>query len=260
MRSSRRHRSRPCPASLFGVFLTWAAVSAGCTLAPTVNVPTDDLKEAAKDLSTGMQGSAKEFGSGLAAGAERYRDEIREASQGVGKIAQSADHLVLVAKGSPAAVGEAVTQRFLGDETVRHALKSVARLAGEGEQLVAVTEKMPVMLVAKIDEMRGELTKADGVLTQQRTAIMEDLRKERIAISDTLRQERAEVMKDLDAYTGKAIEQAGAQMRQIVGIALLPVILLVLVLWGLPFGAGFLVGRLTRKTSRESPARGATPP
>ena len=247
MKSGPHRTDSPRVPAVLPVSLVLVFVLTGCTLAPTVNVPTDELKDAAADLSAGMKGGGKEFGASLAAGSERYRDEIRAASEGVTKLSQSADQLVTIAKDSPAAFGEAVTRRALGDDDVQRALKSVTGLARSGERAVEAAEKGPALLAARIADMQGELTKADGFITQQRIAILEELKKERIAISETIQQERAAVMKDLDATTIKVIQETSAQLQTLIGSALVLIILLVLVLWGLPFGAGILVGRLTRK-------------
>ena len=211
--------------------------------------PTEDIKDAATDLSSGVKGSAREFEARLRESSEKYREDIRMAAEGVSKIAKSSDDLVAIAKDSPAAFGEAVTRRALEHDDVQRALKSVTGLARSGERAVEAAEKGPVLLAAKIAEMQEELTKADGFITQQRIAILEELKKERIAISETIQRERAAVMKDLDATTIKVIQETSAQLQKVVGSALVLIILLVLVLWGLPFGAGVLVGRLTRKKS-----------
>jgi hypothetical protein len=194
-----------------------------------------------------MKGGAKEFGKGLAEGSERYREEVQEASKGVTMLVKSANELVAITKDSPAAFGDAMTTRLLQDDSVQAALKSFSGLARSGEHFAASSEKGPVLLAAKIAEVQNELTRPDGFITQQRTAILEELRKERQTVTDTIRQERVDAMKDLDAFTVKVIDETSAQIRKIISSALLLIILFVLVLWGLPFGAGFLVGRLMRK-------------
>jgi hypothetical protein len=77
--------------------------------------------------------------------------------------------------------------------------------------------------------------------------LIESLTKEREAITKTIEQERANVMKDLDALTTHAIDEVFSQTRLLVENALWLAVLLILVLWGLPFATGFLVGRLVRK-------------
>jgi hypothetical protein len=247
MRALRQSRSWSRLRVVLAVPPALACALTGCTLAPSVNVPTEHLKGAASELSEGAKGGAQELAAGLAEGSERYREDIRMAAEGVSRIAKSTDDLVIVAKDSPVAFGNAVGQRVLGDESVQTTLRSLTSLAKSGDQFAAQAEKGPALLVAKLGEMQTELTKADGFLSQQRDAILEDLHKERAALTEAVTRERAAVMKDLDAYTIKVVQEVAAQARAAIGSALLLIILLVLVLWGLPFAAGFLVGRTARR-------------
>lgn len=206
--------------------------------------PTEDIKGAATDLSSGAKESAREYEAKLRASSEKFREEVRTATEGVSKIAKSTDDLVVVAKDSPAAFGDAVSQRVLGDTDVQKTLKSLTTLARSGERLVAVVEQAPLLLSAKITEMEADLTKSDGALSQQRDAVVGELRKERAAITEAISKERAAAMKDLNAYTTQAIQEAGTQLRSLVAGAILGGALLILILLGLPFGAGYLVGRV----------------
>ena len=61
------------------------------------------------------------------------------------------------------------------------------------------------------------------------------------------RQERTATLKELDVITKKAIDQTSEKIKGLVNGAFGLLILFVLVLWGLPFGAGFLAGRLVKK-------------
>ncbi len=227
------------------ILMVW--LSLGCTLAPTVNVPTGDLKEAAQDVSSGVEGAAKEFGKGIGESGEKYRNEIQAVSKDLHALTQSVQDAMAMAKGSPAAFGEAVTDHLFKEEAVQRALKSVSQMAQSGERVAASAETGPTILAQKLEHLQAELTKGDGFITQHRTALVEELRKERIALTDLLHQERAAATRDLEALTIKVIDEVAAQVRKLVEGALWLLILFVAVLWGLPFGAGFLVGRLVRK-------------
>jgi hypothetical protein len=231
---------------LCGIVLL-AALLTGCGLFRFLSHdPTEDIKGAATDLSTDAKRSAREFEARLQASGEKYREDIRTAAEGVSKIAKASDDLVMVARDSPTAFGDAVARRTMGDVEVQRALKSLTGLAKSGERAVEAAEKGPALLASRIADMQAELTKADGFITLQRTAILEELRKERLAITETLQQERAAAMKDLDATILKVVQETFSQLHKIIGSALLGIILFVLVLWGLPFLAGFLVGRVAR--------------
>jgi hypothetical protein len=120
-------------------------------------------------------------------------------------------------------------------------------LAQSPQHFAASIEKGPSLLAAKLEAFEANLNKEDGFVTQQRNALIESLTKEREAITKTIEQERANAMKDLDALTTHAIDEVFSQTRLLVENALWLAVLLVLVLWGLPFATGFLVGRLVRK-------------
>lgn len=239
-----RYRSAAC---FIAVGLA-GLLTAGCGLYNFLTSdPREDIKEAATGISAEAKASAKEFGTGLAEAGEKYREEL---SHDIRLLAQSADNLVTLTKDSPAAISDAMTRRLLQDPDVQNVLKSVANLARSGEHFAAAAERGPALLAARLADIQGDLTRDNGFLSQQRTAIMDDLRKERVAIAETIRQERQEVMKDLDAFTVKMIEEVSAQLRYLISSALWLLILFVLVLWGLPFGAGVLVGRQFRRSPK----------
>ena len=235
-----------CVLSLLALLLT------GCGLFRFLSHdPTEDIKGAASDVSSGVKESAREYEEKLRDSGDKFREEIRE---DVSRIAQSTDNLVAVAKESPDAVGEAISRRVLQDENIQRTLKSVTALSRSGDRLVSAAEHGPVLLADKISELQTELTKADGFLSQQRDAIVGELRKERAAVTDVISHERAAAMKDLDAYTSKVIQEVSAQLRTLLGTAILGTVLLILVILGLPFVAGYLLGRQIRAKSDRSHA------
>ena len=237
-----------CLGGLLGLSLT------GCGLFRFLSHdPTEDIKGAATDVSSGVKESAREYEARLRESSERFREEVRTAAEGVSKIAKSTDDLVVVAKDSPVAFGDAVSQRVLSDVEVQKTLKSLTALARSGDRLVAAVEQGPVLLSAKITEMEADLTKPDGALTQQRDAVVGELRKEREAITEALSKERAAAMKDLNLYTTQAIQEVGTELRALVTGAILGGALLILILLGLPFGAGYLVGRVMGRRPSQEP-------
>jgi hypothetical protein len=254
---ARFSRTAVHPAALRAVQLALVLACAGCTLAPTVNVPTEDIKEAATDLSAGARGAAEEVRAGLGeAGGklgEQYREEIRAASKDLSAMAKSVNDLVAYAKESPAVFGDAIAQRLVQEEAIQSTLKSVAALAKSQERVAAAGTEVPKILADKITEFQEALASKEGFLSQQRAAILDELRKERMAIAETIRRERIDAMKGLDALASNAINETGAQIQRIIGSALGLTILLVIVMWGLPFAAGFLVGRVWRRKAEPLP-------
>jgi hypothetical protein len=220
----------------------WVGVS--CTLAPKVNVSDSAVKTATTELSTGMEGAAKEFGSEVIHASKVQQEEFLA---NVKELAAASSELVHVSREMPRAFGEAMTERLLKEASFQRALHGFSVLAQSPQHLAASIEKGPSVLAAKLEAFEANLNKEDGFVTQQRNALIDSLTKEREAITKTIQQERANAMKDLDVLTTHAIDEVFSQTRLLVENALWLAILLVLVLWGLPFATGFLVGRLVRK-------------
>jgi len=89
--------------------------------------------------------------------------------------------------------------------------------------------------------------------------MLETVRSERIALAAAVSEERVAAMKDVDTerqslavdaarISKQMISDAGAEVRRLVREALLLVIVLAIVVLGLPFTAGYLVGRARRST------------
>lgn len=235
---------RPCRLVGLISFLAW--ISFGCTLSPKVSVSEGAAKSAASELGTGMEGAAKTFSTELAHASKPYEEELLAR---VNDLTLTAKELIQATREMPKAFGEAVTDRLVKERSFQGALRGFSVLAQSPEHLASAVEKGPYLLSTKIEEFQAELRKEDSFLTQQRNALFDSLKKEREAITDAIRQERANAMKDLDALTKDAIDEIFSQATLLVRNALWLVIAVVLVLWGLPFAAGFVVGRALGKKS-----------
>ena len=82
----------------------------------------------------------------------------------------------------------------------------------------------------------------------ERTALSTTLDAERQAAMADLDRERAAVDADAARLAGQVIDQAGRQARMLVREALLLVVALAVVVLGLPFAAGYALGRGRRST------------
>jgi fructose-1-phosphate kinase PfkB-like protein len=191
-----------------------------------------------------MEGAAKEFGSEVIHASKAQQEEFLASMK---ELAAATSELVHASREMPRAFGEAVTEHLLKEASFQRALHGFSVLAQSPQHLAASIEKGPSLLAAKLEAFEANLNKEDGFVTQQRNALIESLTKEREAITKTIEQERANVMKDLDALTTHAINEVFSQTRLLVENALWLAVLPILVLWGLPFATGFLVGRLVRK-------------
>lgn len=218
-----------------------ALTAFGCTLAPKVSVSEEAAKSAASKLGEGMEGAAKEFGTELSHSTKPYQEELLARAN---DLTLSSNQLVQAARVMPSAFGEAVTDRLLKEKSFQSALRGVSVLAESPQHLASAVAKGPFLLNSKLEELQAELSKENGFVAQQRNALFDSFQKEREALTQAIRQERINAMNDLDTLTKHAIDEVFAQAEVLVRNALWLVIALILVLWGLPFVAGFFVGRL----------------
>jgi hypothetical protein len=97
-------------------------------------------------------------------------------------------------------------------------------------------------------------------LDVQRVAVMEGLERERLGLAAVVARERAALveavaaertatLEELERYSDGVIADAWSQIRDLLGIAIFGLIALLLVLFGVPFGLGMLVGRVTKRSS-----------
>ena len=222
-----------------------ASVCAGCISTPTAG----ELKEAGTSVvdkasqAIGERMADPRLQESLRQANEKYGEEIRTAAKDLSTLAQSVSSLVAVARESPANMAEAITER----EAVQTSLKNFSALTRSLERVVTVAQEGTTAFKSALADLQADLAKDDGVINQQRRAIVEDFDKERAAITETIRQERTATLKELDAITKKAIDQSSEKIKETVNGALIFLIVFVLVLLGLPFGAGLLVGRTMKK-------------
>jgi hypothetical protein len=241
----------------------------GCLFAPSGK----ELQEAATNVSSqtiGKASRALEEADVLAEArirqaTEKYEADVRSASESLATLARSANDLVAVAREGPASLSQAMAAQ----ENVQAAIKNVSELAGSVDRAVGVAEENATAFRTTVADLQADLAKDDGVLARQRVALFAELRREREAIVATLHQERAEILSQLDAMSGKLVDQASQTVtklaeveapklidrasqraHELAGTALWIGLLLVLVIVGLPFASGVLVGRLWRARAR----------
>jgi hypothetical protein len=87
-----------------------------------------------------------------------------------------------------------------------------------------------------------------GELRVQGTALSSTLGSEREAATDSIDMERAAMTADASRIATQVIHDAGIEARRLVREALLLSIVLAVVVLGLPFTAGYLVGRARRRS------------
>ena len=145
---------------------------------------------------------------------------------------------------------------FSGSD-LRSALKQLdARLA----RMTAVAETSPQLVHGAVADVRRSvidvLNRLDAssaamivALRAERTALTADVRTEREAVVVAADDERKAIAQDVAKIADQVVASSGEQIRSLAREVLLLLIVLAVVVLGLPFAAGYLVGR-SRK-SRE---------
>jgi len=157
------------------------------------------------------------------------------------------------------------TQLALADAGVSSAeLKgALQRLDERLERMSMAAQNAPQLMRDSVGEVRRSLLEVISRLDASSAATLQTVRAERLALSATLSAERAAVLTaadeerralalDAGALARQVVADAGAQARTLLREATALVILLALVLLGLPFAAGYFVGRARGARRREA--------
>jgi hypothetical protein len=140
----------------------------------------------------------------------------------------------------------------------RAALRNIdAQLA----KISTLADTTPALAHQAIAELRGSLLavsdRLDGSLMQmlrtvrvEREALAANIATEREGVTAAFDVERARISEDAAQITARAVDTSWRELRKLVREALLPMILLTLLVFGLPFAAGYVVGRRRGKACR----------
>lgn len=138
--------------------------------------------------------------------------------------------------------------------TYRNALHDVdAKL----ERISTLAETSPKLAHEAIGELREGLRNSSQRLDQSWMQTLRTLSTERAALADNIASERASLVTafdlqriqlsaDADRIVARSVETSWQQARKLVREALMLLIVLAVLVLGLPFGAGYLVGRRVR--------------
>lgn len=141
---------------------------------------------------------------------------------------------------------------------------AMARLDERFDRMTALAETSPQLVHGAVADVRRSILEVIDRLDASSAATMATLSAERVALSATLSSERAAVLvaadtqrkalaQDATNIATRVVDSAGKQARLLMRELLLLVILLSLVLLGLPFAAGYLVGRTAQRRADRPP-------
>jgi hypothetical protein len=131
---------------------------------------------------------------------------------------------------------------------------ALRRLDERLERLTAVAESAPELVHRAEAEVRASLREvlerleassraAGETLHAERTALFADLQGERQEVVAAVDVQRKALAEDAARVSASVVKDAGAQLRDLAAEVLLLLIVLAVVVLGLPFVAGYLVGR-----------------
>ncbi len=145
------------------------------------------------------------------------------------------------------------------DAAYRNALHDLdAQLA----RISTLAETSPRLAHEAIGELRADLhassDRLDGAwletlrtLHTERAALAQDIAGERASLVTAFDQQRIQLSADADRIVARSVETSWEQARKLVREALLLLIVLTVLVLGLPFGAGYLVGRRVRAATAD---------
>jgi hypothetical protein len=116
-----------------------------------------------------------------------------------------------------------------------------------GKRLMIIAEQSPELLRNIMQNLHEGLGSIISAFDYQRIAFMKDFQKERIAITAVLQKERTLAMQELDVTATKVVNDSWTHVREIIKDILLWVIIIVILVLGMPFWLGVLVGRTVLK-------------
>lgn len=133
-------------------------------------------------------------------------------------------------------------------------------LAENAKLMTKAASELTISITPEIAKFDQQWKSTLATVKTEREAVTEVLRTERIAVTAALEKQRESLMRDFtreraeitaaaDRMVQNAIAQTGQQVQGVVRTALLYASLLALVILGLPFLSGYLVGRAARRNT-----------
>ena len=137
-------------------------------------------------------------------------------------------------------------QTGMSTDEIIATMDSLAQLI---DQMAFVLENGPVLLDTTLIRMRQEMIPLIRTIDKKWTETLLMFSKERLEITKALQVERAAMMKDLDKTSQALADSAFEYLKVLIRQILIFAILIVIVVLGMPFFMGYLVGKHIRRKS-----------
>jgi hypothetical protein len=135
-------------------------------------------------------------------------------------------------------------QTGMSTDEIIDTMDSLAQLI---DKMAFVVENGPVLLDTTMIRMRQEMIPLIRAIDKKWTETLFIFSKERLEITKALQVERAAIMKDLDTTTQALADRAFEYLKVVIKQVLIFAIIIIIVILGLPFLMGYLVGKYIRK-------------
>jgi len=135
-------------------------------------------------------------------------------------------------------------QTGMNTDEIIATMDSLAQLI---DQMAFVVENGPAMLDTTMIRMRQEMIPLIRAIDKKWTETLFIFSKERLEITKALQVERGAIMKDLDATSQALANRAFEYLKVLIRQILIFAIIIIIVMLGLPFFMGFLVGKHLRR-------------
>ncbi|WP_196885880.1 hypothetical protein [Aureivirga sp. CE67] len=118
-------------------------------------------------------------------------------------------------------------------------------------ELIAVAEKSPELLGESIENIRNEIRPLFDNLNHQIETVFDEISEERVALDSIIQRERKVIMNDIDDLSESVVDKAMSHLDKIIRDILFYVVLIIFVIFFVPFTLGFLAGRVFTRNKKK---------
>jgi hypothetical protein len=115
------------------------------------------------------------------------------------------------------------------------------------ERFAIIAENSPQLIDSALQNLSTHMKPVLENIDRQRLETLEALSLERAALSETIRRGRMELTADAERISNDLVEKAMTHVRKMINSILFFGLLIIIVVLGIPFTLGFIVGRTIKK-------------